>query len=139
MTERPRYVFDTGVIVSAALLKESTPGLALRAALNMGDLLLSLATVQELQQVLARPKFDRYLQISTRRRFLAALVRRSRIIVTDLSFQICRDPRDNKFLELAVGGQASHLITGDGDLLVLNPFQGIPVVTAAEFLKSISG
>jgi putative PIN family toxin of toxin-antitoxin system len=139
MTERPRYVFDTGVIVSAALFKESTPGLALRAALRMGDLLLSPATVQELQQVLARPKFDHYLQISTRRRFLAALVRRSCIIDANLSFQICRDPRDNKFLELAVGGQASHLITGDDDLLVLNPFQGIPVVTAAEFLKIVTG
>jgi predicted nucleic acid-binding protein len=46
----------------------------------------------------------------------------------------CRDPKDNKFLELAVSGQATHLISGDPDLLVLSPFRGIPIVTPQAFV-----
>ena len=50
----------------------------------------------------------------------------------------CRDPKDDKFLELAVYGSASCLITGDEDLLVLHPFRGIPILSAAQFLEMIS-
>ncbi|WP_459868116.1 putative toxin-antitoxin system toxin component, PIN family [Endothiovibrio diazotrophicus] len=46
----------------------------------------------------------------------------------------CRDPKDNKFLELAVAGGASALITGDQDLLALHPFRGIPILAPADFL-----
>jgi predicted nucleic acid-binding protein len=50
----------------------------------------------------------------------------------------CRDPQDNKFLELAVSGLATHLITGDGDLLALHPFRGIAIVTPQGFLAEIA-
>jgi predicted nucleic acid-binding protein len=50
---------------------------------------------------------------------------------------VCRDPKDDKFLNLAVVCEASCIITGDKDLLVLNPFQNIPVLTAAEFYIKI--
>jgi uncharacterized protein len=102
MTNRPRYVFDTSVLISAAIFNESTPGLAFLTALSMGELLFSPDTAQELHRVLTRPKFDRYIQLSTRRRFLAALFRRATIVETESSFHICRDPRDDKFLNLAV-------------------------------------
>jgi putative PIN family toxin of toxin-antitoxin system len=46
----------------------------------------------------------------------------------------CRDPKDDKFLELAVNGKAEVIVSGDGDLLDLNPFRGIPIVTPATFL-----
>ena len=46
----------------------------------------------------------------------------------------CRDPKDDKFLDLAVSGQATHLVTGDPDLLALHPFRGIDIVTARAFL-----
>jgi uncharacterized protein len=49
-----------------------------------------------------------------------------------------RDPNDDKFLELAAGGSAACLVTGDEDLLVLNPFRGISVMTTAQFLEWIS-
>ncbi|MGD0653471.1 MAG: putative toxin-antitoxin system toxin component, PIN family [Thermoguttaceae bacterium] len=137
MTNRPRYVFDTGVLVSAAIFKEATPGQAVLTALTMGELLFSPDTAQELQQVLMRPKFDRYLQLSTRRRFLAALFRQATIIETESLFQICRDPHDDKFLNLAVIGQAAYLVASDDDLLVLDPFQGIPIVTPTEFLVKV--
>jgi predicted nucleic acid-binding protein len=47
----------------------------------------------------------------------------------------CRDPRDDKFLEVAVNGRADAIVTGDQDLLVLNPFQGIPILSPAGYLE----
>jgi predicted nucleic acid-binding protein len=45
----------------------------------------------------------------------------------------CRDPKDDKFLELAVNGRADLIVSGDTDLLVLGAFRGIPVITPAAF------
>ncbi len=56
--------------------------------------------------------------------------------VTDV-ITACRDAKDNKFLEVAVSGRASHIITGDEDLLVLHPFRGIAVVAPQAFLTSL--
>ncbi len=139
MNEGLRYVFDTGVLISAALFKESTPGQALRAAVRGGIILLSPATAKEFQEVIVRPKFDSYVRLTTRRRFLAALFRRATIVETSDSLHVCRDPRNDKFLEVAVHGRASFLVTGNGNLLVLNPFQGIPIVTPTEFLRIVAG
>jgi len=47
----------------------------------------------------------------------------------------CRDPEDDKFLETAVNGNADCLITGDKDLLIMHPFQGIPVLLPAQGLR----
>jgi uncharacterized protein len=51
----------------------------------------------------------------------------------------CRDATDDKFLELAVSGVADLILSGDGDLLVLNPFRGIPIVTPATFVQAATG
>ena len=136
MTDKPRFVFDTNVLVSAAIFRESTPGIALIAALSQGSILLSQATAREVKDVLARPKFDRYIASETRNRFLAALLRDATFLEPEESIQACRDPKDDKFLEIAVAGQAMYMITGDEDLLVLDPFRGIRIVTASEFVAS---
>jgi putative PIN family toxin of toxin-antitoxin system len=47
----------------------------------------------------------------------------------------CRDATDDKFLELAVNGEADVIVSGDADLLVLNPFRGIPIVAPAAFVQ----
>lgn len=70
--------------------------------------------------------------------FLAELVEDGKWVSITESVTECRDPKDNKFLELAVSGNASHIITGDADLLVMNPFRGISIVTPHEFLASLS-
>jgi predicted nucleic acid-binding protein len=51
---------------------------------------------------------------------------------------VCRDPKDDKFLEAALTSQADCLVTGDADLLVLDPFEGIPILRPAEFLARLS-
>ncbi len=129
-----RIVFDTGVVVSAVLLPRSVPRQAFDDATARGTLLVSEATMTELDEVLRRPKFDRYLPFALRQEFLAALVRVADVVAINLAVSGCRDPRDDMFLSLAVNGRADFIVSGDQDLLVLHPFQAIAIVTPAGFL-----
>jgi putative PIN family toxin of toxin-antitoxin system len=133
MIER-RFVLDTNMIVSGLMFERSAPGQALDKALDIGRPLLSGPMLVEIVDVLGRKRFDRYVSRERRNRFLVTLVEKA--IFPDIwdSFQVCRDPKDDKFLDLAVAGQATCLVTGDADLLVLDPFHGIPIVTPRRFL-----
>jgi putative PIN family toxin of toxin-antitoxin system len=94
-------------------------------------------TIAELDDVLHRPKFDKYVSETQRLEFLAALVREAELIDVVDVITDCRDPKDNKFLELALSGRASHVVTGDTDLLVLHPFREIAIVTPQSFLTML--
>jgi putative PIN family toxin of toxin-antitoxin system len=135
---KPRFVFDANVIVSAFLFKTSQPRLALETAKNQGIIILSETVIDELSNVLSRSKFDRYLAVEIRQDLLETLVESSLLVQLSESINECRDPKDNKYLELAISGQAESLITGDEDLLVLNPFRNIRIITVLEFLDSYS-
>jgi putative PIN family toxin of toxin-antitoxin system len=139
MSRSARYVFDTNTLISAVLFENSPPGQALRRALKQGEVLLSPATLEELAEVLQREKFDRYVTAAEREEFLEAFVERAILIEPTEEIRMCRDPKDDKFLELAVSGGATYLISGDKDLRSLPPFRGIAIVTAAEFLTATEG
>ena len=138
MSSNARYVFDTNTLISAVLFEHSTPGQALRRALKQGEVLISPATLEELAEVLQREKFDRYVTAAEREEFLEAFVERATLIEPAEEIRICRDAKDDKFLELAVSSGAAYLISGDNDLRSLNPFRGIAIVTASEFLAATS-
>ena len=122
------FVIDTNVIVSALLFKQSIPFQAVKIT-EKGTILYSESTLTELREVLNRRKFDKYLELEERQKFLIKFVDTSRRILIQETISICRDAKDNKFLELAVNGDAQFIITGDQDLLVLNPFRGIKIIT----------
>ena len=130
-----RCVFDTNVLVSALLLPDSKPRHALELVLREGRILLSFATLAELNEILSRKRFRRYVEEEDIRSFLAALTRESQWVDVDVRIQACRDPKDDKFLELAVSGRGSHIVTGDSDLLALHPFQGIQILPPHRFLE----
>jgi len=130
-----RCVFDTNVLVSALLLPDSKPRQALDLALQKGKVLLSFAALAELYQVLSRKQFRRYVDEEGVRRFLAALTREAQWVDVDVRIAACRDPKDDMFLELAVSGRATYIVTGDSDLLALNPFRGIPILSPYSFLE----
>lgn len=130
-----RWVFDTNTLVSHLLLPGSVPNRAVALALQMGQLLVSDETLGELEEVLSRPKFNKYLSTSERRKFFQLLGRVAVYVPTIRSVQVCRDAKDDKFLSVAVNGSADAIISGDKDLLSLNPFLGIPILTPAGFLR----
>ncbi len=139
MSESPRYVFDTNTLISALLFARSKPGQAFRHALKHGHILSSSATIEELAEVLQRAKFERYVTAAAREEFLAAFVERAMLLEPSEAVRACRDSKDDKFLELAIGGGVSCIITGDEDLLALHPFRNIAIMTPAEFLQSMEG
>ncbi len=130
-----RLVFDTNVIVSAALLASSVPRQAFHKVLDEGTILISVPTLLELAEVLSRKKLDRYLLEEERMRFLIALLKEAELVEITEEITDCRDAKDNKFLELAVSGRADFIISGDNDLLVLNPSRGISILKPKEFLS----
>lgn len=137
MNDKARYVFDTNVIISAILFEQSKPAQAFNAALDHGEIVLSRAVLKELNEVLAREKFNPYLLLEERERFVIALLSESIFIDIKESIRVCRDPNDDKFLELAVNGGAACIISGDEDLLILNPFRNIQILKPEEFLTSL--
>ena len=137
MKNKVRVVIDTNVAVSAVLLPRSVSRQAFDYVVLQTQLLVSEETLAELDEVLCRPKFNKYISQRLRLEFFAALVRKADVIqVTDVITD-CRDNKDNKFLELAISGKASHIISGDNDLLVLNPFRDIIISSPATFLERV--
>lgn len=91
----------------------------------------------ELIKVLMLRKFDKYISLYQRKKFLESFENRANFIQVDEVINVCRDPKDNMFLELAVSGNAQMIISGDKDLLELNPFRDIRIISPKEFLEQI--
>jgi uncharacterized protein len=134
-----RYVFDTNVIVSAVLFEGSKPDLALRYVLQNGIILLSLELIEEIDEVLSRAKFRKYITDAEREEFLEGLLDKGILIEVVDVVRECRDPKDDKVLELSISGKADLVVSGDKDLLVLNPFRSIEIISVEQFLRSIDG
>ena len=132
-----RIVLDTNVFVSAVLKANSLPFLVLRWIDQHGGLLKSAATEREILSVLARPHIAA-VTIPTFRDDLARMLVTAELVTITERIASCRDPHDDKFLELAVSGRADMIVSGDADLLALNPFRGIPIVTPAMFVQEVA-
>lgn len=124
-----RFVLDANVLVSALLFNDSVPGRAFEHARRHGTILVSDASLSELRRVLGRAKFDRYLTRADRDEFLLALTQECELVEIEELVRACRDPKDDHVLEVAVNGRATTIVTGDEDLLELNPFRGVEIVT----------
>ncbi|HUJ51024.1 MAG TPA: putative toxin-antitoxin system toxin component, PIN family [Bryobacteraceae bacterium] len=132
---KERVVLDNNLLISGLLLAASIPGRVFHLVLKSGEILVSEATLNELADVLSRSKFDRYISIKDRQEFLRLLSRVANIVPITYKIHACRDPKDDMLLEVAVNGEAQAIVTGDQDLLSLNPFHGIPIVTPAKYIK----
>ncbi|NJL48429.1 MAG: putative toxin-antitoxin system toxin component, PIN family [Leptolyngbyaceae cyanobacterium SM2_5_2] len=129
-----RFVVDTNTFISSVLIASSVPDLAIQKARRTGILLFSDVTFEELSQVILRPKLDRYVAIDPRVEFIARLREEAEQVDIQERIVACRDPKDDQFLEVAINGNASCMITGDQDLLVLHPFRNLEIVSPAQFL-----
>jgi putative PIN family toxin of toxin-antitoxin system len=139
VSERPRIVIDTSTLIGAVLRPASVPRQAFLAAVTSCELCVSQSTLDELREVMQRPKFDRYAPLQTRLDFCSLVAENSRLWEVDAKSQAvahnaCRDTKDAKFLALALDCQAVSLISSDADLLVLHPWNGVLILTPAVFL-----
>jgi len=130
-----RIVIDTNVYVSRALRSSSVPGMAVNKAWLEATTLLSAATWAEVQAVLKRAKFAAYIRSGTLEPYLEKVQSIATFVPILTPIRACRDPRDDKFLEVAVNGRADAIVTGDQDLLVMHPFRGIAILSPAGYLE----
>jgi len=129
-----RIVVDTNVFVSAALKDKSLPAIAVRLVAQHSILLQSAATEAQFLEVLSRPYLAPLIASVALHWLTGLLAAAERVTITE-RITVCRDPTDDKFLELAVNGHADLILTGNADLLVLNPFRDIPIVAPVTFVQ----
>ena len=135
-----RVVIDTNVWISAALSPQGLPSRLIDTLLLRAVVVFSEDTFAGLSTRLWKPKFDRYLSLESRHAILHDLGASAHWveIPAELSTpQWSRDPDDDAFIRAALAGGASHLISGDGDLLELPPIADLCIVSPAEALTEI--
>jgi uncharacterized protein len=135
-----RAVIDTNVLVSGLLWRG--PAYAVLQAVRSGELgfVSSPVLLAELAEVLARPKFAAVLsRTSFSRDALMAQVRQLAEVVdaSPLAQPVCRDPDDDAVLAVAVAAQVDVIVSGDEDLLTLNLFETIPILSPQAALQRL--
>jgi uncharacterized protein len=101
---------------------------------NQITLIFSVELIEEFVEVTQRNKFRRYFDLNDVENLLVKVKDYARFISVKSTVEVCRDEKDNFLLALAVDGKATHLITGDKDLLVLGRYGGTKILTISEYL-----
>lgn len=129
-------VVDTNILISAILSPDGTARKALDKVYNQFKIAQSEQTYQELKTRINKPKFDKYISDEERKDFLNTVLKKSQFIKVKSKITDCRDPEDNKFLELSIDAKSLFLITGDKDLLVLKSLEEYQdlIITPREFI-----
>lgn len=99
-----------------------------------GGILVSTEVVAEYRAVLQRPRLARRIDAGYGNTVVDRLLAASVHVTPQVAVTDCRDAKDNKYLELALAGAADVIVSSDADLLVLDPWRSIRIVTPAAFL-----
>lgn len=129
-----RLVVDTNIFISAFLGSKNAKFLIREIFNDEYDLIMSEKQLREIQEVLKRPKFSKYISTAEIDELINLLS--LKVIIPAIYDKIydCRDVKDNMILEEAVYGNGQYIITGDDDLLVLNPYRWVKIILLKEFL-----
>ena len=139
MMTRDRVVLDTNIIISGFLIPNSKSFRIVRQILSRSHIIMTVETIEELREVLFRAKFDRYFSRDERTALLDQILGSVEVVTVSEFIRASRDPKDDKILEAAVNGRARLVVTGDQDLLILNPFRGIAIETMDQYWGRIGG
>jgi len=126
-----RVVIDTNIWIGF-LIGKALSGLS-EALNDRIRILFSEELFDELVEVLQRPKFKKYFSQNDIMELISLIHLITERIEIKERFEDCRDPKDNFLLDLCVSGNADYLITGDDDLLALNPFRGVEIINYRNF------
>ena len=127
-----RAVIDTNLWISFLFGKEVADLLTLVQS-NKVEVVTDARQIVEIEDVLSRPKIKKLVgpqRLGTIRRFLH---RKTKLITPKRRIKVCRDPDDDYLLEIAIEGKATFLISGDDDLLELDPFRSVRIVSYRDF------
>lgn len=133
-----RVVIDTNVLISAILFPRSQIAKAVEKAMVYYELYASDETISEFLEVIQRDKFNKYFtnRSTDKQVFINTFIHSVTRIEPTIKVTDCSDPKDNKFLEVALSANAALLLTGDKrDLITMNPYCGLEIITVSEFLQ----
>jgi putative PIN family toxin of toxin-antitoxin system len=131
-----RIVIDSNIWISFLLTSDYSKLDRLFVA-DSATLLFSQELIDEFVEVARRPKFRKYFSLEDLEDLLIRLRTIAEFIPVISHVDLCRDPKDNFLLSLAKDGRASHLLTGDNDLLVLKKVGKTKILTITEYLHAI--
>jgi uncharacterized protein len=131
----PNVVFDASSLVGALLKAESLPERALLLARANETICLSPDVEAEIREVFSRPKFRKYLTTGRAERILGLLTTAAMFVTPTEPVRDCRDAKDDKYLELALASSAHAIVSSDDDLLALDPWRGIRIISPAAYVK----
>lgn len=133
-----RAVVDTNVLISAFLSPNGTARKALDALIEANATLhFSQSTFAEFTSRITRPKFQKYFRPQMLENYVQWLSEAAEWVEPEVNVRACRDADDDQFLSLALAAEAQVIISGDKDLLVLHPFEGISIVNPAGYCASL--
>lgn len=133
-------VIDTNLWVSMAIGSKAVSESLFKIIADTNiEIFVSSELITEITETLSTPKLSKYLTKSRTAQLFELIWLKTRLIRVNNSFRICRDPKDDFILNLAASASAENIITGDKDLLVLNPFQDIQICTLTDFLENQQG
>ena len=127
-----KAVIDTNIWISF-LIGKLLAGLDNYILDGLLEVIISDEQLEEIATVLRRPKFRRHFSTDDIEELLSLLYKSARIVEIHHTIKDCRDEKDNFLLETAIRGRADYLVTGDKDLLVLNPYRGKKIIGFKEF------
>lgn len=128
-----KIVVDTNLIISASLSANSVSRAAFKAL--SGHVVVSCEEqVMEVFSVVKREKFDKFSALKNRIDFVMEFINSTHLVRVVEKIKICRDAQDDIFINLAISANAEMIISGDKDLLELNGYKGIKIITPREFL-----
>ena len=129
-----RVVIDTNLWISFLLTKDFSKIDPLFSNKKI-TLLFSQELVDEFVEVAQRPKFKKYFSLDDLQDLLTKIKTDAKFVFVTSIVDVCKDPKDNFLLSLSQDGKATHLLTGDKDLLVLKKFAKTKIQTISEFLS----
>ena len=135
-----RVVVDTNVLVSALILPHGRVGpVLLRLPDGAYTLLYSQPLLEELVDVLNRPRIRHKYELTDEaiETLISLILLRGEAVAPEQRVTVCRDPKENKFFEVALAGGANLIVSGHQDLLALHPFASIPILRPADFLQML--
>jgi uncharacterized protein len=130
---RKKIIFDTSTLISACIYPDRTLARIFQQALIKYQLVVSRETLEELTTVLARPKFDTWRSMEQRKEWIKRYAKAVVVFPITINVTDCRDPKDNKFLDLALSAEANIVVVSDDDLLTLNPYNDVEIIGVIEF------
>src|SRR3989344_9414958 len=133
-----KLVLDTNSLVSAFFWAGNEAGLLRKIEQGKAKLYITGEILKEVEEVIKKPKFNEIIKKAnlTSDQIMQKIASLSHAVITpNMSVKICRDEKDNKFLECAEGAKADYIVSGDEDLLSLKEYDGVPIAKSERILE----